>query len=143
MTQYFIGTKQIEAWEESNGEALPGYAVKYKDGYTSWSPKDVFERAYIPMGVHNDGNKITKEMIDNFVLKKLVLSLGNKTTVVVATLGNGYEITESSSCSDPSLYDEAIGEKLATDKIKARVFDLLSFLLQTARYGLDENPLIK
>lgn len=30
--------------------AQPGYAVKYADGYTSWSPKDVFEAAYIDIG---------------------------------------------------------------------------------------------
>ena len=27
-----------------------GYTVKYPDGYTSWSPKDVFEAAYLPLG---------------------------------------------------------------------------------------------
>lgn len=47
MTQTYIGVKIITAWpEESDGK--PGYAVKYADGYTSWSPKDVFEEAYLP-----------------------------------------------------------------------------------------------
>lgn len=81
MTQHYIGTKQIMAWEQDGpkkvkvcgidckkGDAAcngyctgkadrapdhapePGYAVKYADGYTSWSPKDVFEAAYLPMG---------------------------------------------------------------------------------------------
>lgn len=45
--QTFIGTKVIKAWPEAkNGEA--GYAVQYPDGYTSWSPKAVFEEAYRP-----------------------------------------------------------------------------------------------
>lgn len=49
MTQHYIGTKQIVAWpQEKDGKA--GYAVKYEDGYTSWSPADVFEAAYLPMG---------------------------------------------------------------------------------------------
>lgn len=45
MTHEYIGTKIITAWPESrpNGE---GYAVKYPDGYMSWSPKDTFEAAY-------------------------------------------------------------------------------------------------
>jgi hypothetical protein len=30
-------------------EVRPGYAVKYENGYTSWSPKDVFEEAYKPL----------------------------------------------------------------------------------------------
>jgi hypothetical protein len=29
-----------------NGEDLPGYHVRYEDGYDSWSPADVFERSY-------------------------------------------------------------------------------------------------
>lgn len=31
-------------------EQVPGYAVKYADGYVSWSPKDVFEEAYVCIG---------------------------------------------------------------------------------------------
>lgn len=58
----FIGTKIIEAepayrvdgktvqpttWPVPEGsKAEEGYAVRYPDGYMSWSPKDVFEEAY-------------------------------------------------------------------------------------------------
>lgn len=49
MTQHYIGVKMIEAWEQEQ-EGRAGYAVKYPDGYTSWSPKEVFEEAYIPLG---------------------------------------------------------------------------------------------
>lgn len=49
MTQGYIGTKQILAWEQDK-DGQSGYAVKYADGYVSWSPKDVFEAAYIPIG---------------------------------------------------------------------------------------------
>ena len=31
---------------DSSGNSRPGYKVVYPDGYTSWSPKDVFENAY-------------------------------------------------------------------------------------------------
>ncbi|MCK5614712.1 DUF2829 domain-containing protein [Candidatus Pacearchaeota archaeon] len=31
---------------EENEDILPGYKVVYEDGYTSWSPKGVFEKAY-------------------------------------------------------------------------------------------------
>ena len=49
MTCDYVGTKQVTAWaEEKDGAA--GYAVKYADGYISWSPKDVFEGAYINIG---------------------------------------------------------------------------------------------
>ena len=53
MTQQYIGFKVVTAWREdkdSNGtKSGEGYAVKYEDGYVSWSPKDVFERAYVPI----------------------------------------------------------------------------------------------
>ena len=49
MTQYYVGAKIVMAWaEEKDGK--PGYAVKYEDGYTSWSPKAVFEEAYYATG---------------------------------------------------------------------------------------------
>ncbi|MDE7422782.1 MAG: DUF2829 domain-containing protein [Lachnospiraceae bacterium] len=41
----YIGTKIIMA-EPQKKEGKEGYKVVYKDGYTSWSPKDVFEEAY-------------------------------------------------------------------------------------------------
>lgn len=50
MTQHYVGTKQIMGWEQDSADGRPGYTVKYADGYTSWSPKDVFEAAYIPIG---------------------------------------------------------------------------------------------
>jgi len=41
----YIGTKIVCAEpQEKNAEA--GYKVVYEDGYTSWSPKTTFERAY-------------------------------------------------------------------------------------------------
>lgn len=58
----YIGTKQIEAEPMTRGNAWgkhllrekptvenfddPGYHVKYKDGYESWSPAEAFEEAY-------------------------------------------------------------------------------------------------
>ena len=49
MTQHYAGTKLITAWEQEK-DGQPGYAVKYEDGYTSWSPKEAFEKAYVAIG---------------------------------------------------------------------------------------------
>jgi len=49
MTQSYVGTKQVLAWEQEK-DNQPGYAVKYQDGYVSWSPKAVFEESYLPIG---------------------------------------------------------------------------------------------
>jgi hypothetical protein len=44
MGQY-IGTKIVHAFPHQQA-GKDGYAMHYADGYTSWSPKDVFEEAY-------------------------------------------------------------------------------------------------
>lgn len=60
----YIGTKMVNAEPMTKGEAFQknllksgvnvndedstqeGYVVEYEDGYTSWSPKETFEKAY-------------------------------------------------------------------------------------------------
>ncbi len=42
----YIGTKIIQAMPHQHADGRDGYQVVYEDGYTSWSPKDVFEKAY-------------------------------------------------------------------------------------------------
>ncbi len=41
----YIGIKIVKA-ETQEKDGIPGYRVKYPDGYVSWSPKEVFEKAY-------------------------------------------------------------------------------------------------
>lgn len=41
----YIGVKIVKA-EPEEREGKAGYKVRYEDGYISWSPKDVFEKAY-------------------------------------------------------------------------------------------------
>ena len=53
----YYGTKRIEAWPEEKDDQ-PGYGVQYEDGYVSWSPKDVFEKAYQPISAMSFGHAI-------------------------------------------------------------------------------------
>ncbi|TLD84249.1 hypothetical protein [Helicobacter trogontum] len=56
----YIGIKAIQAEPmEKNGKE--GYKVIYKDGYESWSPKEVFEEAYYEC----DNAKELEEMWNN------------------------------------------------------------------------------
>lgn len=43
---YGLNNKCVDPQNEHCGEEKEGYKVVYEDGYTSWSPKDVFEKAY-------------------------------------------------------------------------------------------------
>lgn len=45
MMKNYIGVKIIKARPMSK-YGVDGYEVMYPDGYVSWSPKDVFEKAY-------------------------------------------------------------------------------------------------
>ena len=40
---------QERIFKQSGTVNQDGYIVKYPDGYISWSPKDVFEKAYRPL----------------------------------------------------------------------------------------------
>lgn len=45
----YIGVKKIQA-RLALKDGQMGYEVVYNNNYTSWSPKDVFEKAYAPIG---------------------------------------------------------------------------------------------
>lgn len=161
MTQHYIGTKQILAepmtrieynnfrgWDLPANEAgmgdEPGYMVVYPDspsntdkvsGYVSWSPKAIFEDAYLPMGEGADPSKINEAMVDAFIVGTEVARMGNH-TVVMAKLRNGFTIVEDSACVDSANYDEVIGTRYAMEKVRRKVWELLGFLLAAARNGL-------
>ena len=89
----YIGTKQIEAEPMTMGEAYEkgllqagrvpndseksnaGYHVRYQDGYESWSPADVFEKAYKVSDTFLDRLRIERdELHDRYVKAKNYLS---------------------------------------------------------------------
>lgn len=148
--QHYIGTKQIQArpmnlgdYNKHKGWTIPpdenpareGYLVKYSDSYESWSPKEVFEKAYLPMGEGNT-SKITSEMVEDFIKEYTVTKIEEKTTVVTCELVNGFMMVESSSCVSAENYDEEVGVTLCKERLENKVWELLGFLLQTARNGI-------
>lgn len=159
----YIGTKIVEAEPATRGEAwarknkldeaetariieqMPGdgYRVRYPDGYESWSPREVFERAYLKLTVNPelkaDKPSISQDMVDAFISSYEVYTMGNKSTVVRAILRNGFEIVESSACVSEENYDEEMGAQICLSKIKDKVWLLLGFLLQTAIHGVKEE----
>ena len=134
MTKNYIGVKMVTAWEEEK-DGQPGYAVKYSDGYISWSPKDVFETAYFPLA-EGHLNKISQEDVDAFMGVVTDKQLDEKTTIVTAETVTGFRQYEVSSCVDPANYDHALGVSIATGRIKDRIWPMLGFVLQWATKGL-------
>lgn len=154
MKQY-IGTKLISAEPMTRGEynfyrgwQIPenenpkdaGYHVVYSDNYESWSPAEVFEKAYLQLNVNadlkTDKPSISQTMVDDFIVQTEVITLGEKTTVVRAMLKNGFEIVESSSCVSAENYDEKLGAEICIERIKNKIWELLGFLLQTSVNGI-------
>lgn len=62
MTQDYYGTKKVTAWRQDttaiSGAVQEGYGLKYEDGYQSWSPKEVFDKAYQPMNALSFGHAL-------------------------------------------------------------------------------------
>ena len=137
MTKNYIGVKMVTAWEQEKDDK-PGYAVKYSDGYISWSPKDVFESAYFPLA-KGHLNKISQADVDAFIGSVKDSQLDEKTTIVTAQTLTGFRQYEVSSCVDPANYDHALGVSIATERIKNRIWPMLGFVLQWATCGL-KNP---
>lgn len=157
----YIGTKMLEAerafridgriYSNENDEinsvlfaegqvAEMGYRVRYADGYESFSPKGVFEKAYLPLeenkNLKTDAPSISAQMVEDFIDEVFVSTAGEKTTVVRAVLVNGFEILESSSCVSKENYDQKLGFEICMGQIRDRVWYLLGFLLQTAVNGV-------
>jgi hypothetical protein len=139
----YIGVKLVEAepdnFIDDMGKKTEGYKVIYADGYSSWSPKKVFDNAYLeitPNPKLKTGVSISMGMVNDFIKETHISTIGEKTTLVRVVLVNGFEIIESSACVDKDNYSEEMGTEICLEKIKDRIWFLLGFLLQTAVGGI-------
>lgn len=150
----YIGTKLIEAepmtrgdYNKYRGRTIPGsenpanegYLIKYPDGYVSWCPREIFDRAYLQVDDNKalpSGVSVGQKMVDEFISYIETRTMGEKTTVVRCVLRNGFEIWETSTCVDARNYDQEIGQRVCMERIKNKIWELLGFMLQTAWHGI-------
>lgn len=151
----FVGTKAVravaytrQAYVDLRGWKLPedengdddGYLVEYLDGgapnvegfagYVSWSPKEVFERAYkqIP-----EGTAVTKQAIlDKVKAVNFVLLPGGRVTICEITLANGFTVRGESAVVDPRNYKQELGEQYAYEDALEKIWPLEGYLLREA-----------
>lgn len=178
--QSYTGTKKVNAtpmnrldYNNLRGWDLPededgtdaGYLVEYVDGgkanhpdfagYISWSPKDVFERAYrlnedqLESMIQEKGltaPKVTPEDVKNniasvhyFTAAEAVYASdchqGTDTplhllTFCVLVLKNGFTVTGESACASPDNFDAEIGKKIAYDNALNKVWPLMGYTLK-------------
>jgi hypothetical protein len=150
----YIGFKVVKAepmnlgdYNKFRGWTIPanenpekeGYKIVYPDGYVSWSPKEIFDQAYLEVDPNpklKSEVSVSPKMVDEFIKEVHTSTLGEKTTLVRVVLVNGFEIIEASACVDPANYDEKMGEQICLKKIKDKIWGYLGFLLQTAVNGV-------
>ena len=86
-------------------------------------------------------NIVTKEKIDLIVsqTKFDVTTVFDKCTVVTAKLPNGFVITESSACVDPSNYDKELGFEICKEKIINKIWELEGYKLQDMLYEIQDS----
>lgn len=79
---------------------------------------------------------ITQEDIDQLLAEAEVgvATVHEKCTMVSVKLKNGYIITESSACVDPSNYDVETGFNICMDRIANRLWELEGYALQKKLY---------
>lgn len=75
---------------------------------------------------------VKQSQIDEIIANSKIENskMGEKTTVVVATLPCGFVIVESSSCVDPENYDHEIGKEICLERIKNELWKLEGYKLQ-------------
>lgn len=133
----FIGIQKVKAFYEKH-EANDGYTVIYADGYQDWIEKEIFEKSFFEVG-NNNVNKIYESVVDKFIAKYEDSKFDEKTTMVKATLVNGFTILVHSSCVSAENYNHALGIEFCKKKIKNRVWGFLGFALQTAINGVNNR----
>jgi len=79
-----------------------------------------------------NSNVITDGTIDDLIERSTITTakMGAKTLVLCAALPSGFEVVVSSACVDPANYDEALGRKLAMEKLRDRLWELEGYRLQ-------------
>ncbi len=74
--------------------------------------------------------RVTPERIDSVITGQVFHRLTTTLTVCVLTLRNGFTVTGESACASPENYDQAIGERIAFDNAREKVWLLEGYLLR-------------
>ena len=74
--------------------------------------------------------RLTPALIDSKVAKKDFHKLTDVLTVCVITLENGFTVTGESACASPENYDQEIGEKIAFENARDKIWLLEGYLLK-------------
>ena len=133
MSNYYIACMIVEAAPSINNE-IDGYSVKYTDGSTNWMSKEFFEHTFYLMG--DTCTSVTDEMVDNFVSAVNSDKINSKTVLVTAHMITGFLEHKVASCVDPNNFNLEVGQEVVMKKIKDKLWEFLSFVIQWGLFGI-------
>ena len=82
-------------------------------------------------------NTVTAEQVKENMQDVIVRTLddfGKPTTYVAVKMINGFTVRESTTCVNPSNYNEEIGKQICLEKIEDKIWFLLGYQLQEDLY---------
>lgn len=74
--------------------------------------------------------RLTPDLIVSKIVKEEYHLLTEVLTVCVLTLENGFTITGESACASPANYNKEIGDRIARDNAKEKIWILEGYLLK-------------
>lgn len=81
--------------------------------------------------------RLTPDLIDSKVRSKAFHVFGETClTVCCLTLENGFTVTGESACASPENFDKDIGEKIAFEQARNKIWMLEGYLLKQSLYDL-------
>jgi len=78
--------------------------------------------------------RLNPQHINNTIKKAEFHRLTDVLTVCVLTLQNGFTVTGESACASPENYDQQIGEKIAKENAREKIWALEGYLLKQRLY---------
>lgn len=160
----FTGTKTVRAkpmsrkeYNDLRGWEVPadedpndaGMLVEYLDGgkanhpdfsgYISWSPLDVFQRAYKEQPEKKEKEsvapKVSPEEVEGMFEQVVYVILPDgRTTIALGTMKNGFTVRGESSCVCKENFDEKLGEEYAYKDMINKSWPLAGLLLAERLY---------
>lgn len=74
--------------------------------------------------------RLTPDLIESKIVKEEYHLLTEVLTVCVLTLENGFTVTGESACASPANYNKEIGDRIARDNAKEKIWILEGYLLK-------------
>lgn len=77
--------------------------------------------------------RVTPARLDEVIVEKTFYNHG-LLTICVLDLANGFTVTGESACASPENYNREIGEKIAFDNARNKIWPLEGYLLRQRLY---------